>query len=280
MSQNPLLPLLLGAADLEAHLGDPRILILDVCSDENYQKHHIPGAIHITPSSLQCGVKPAAGKLPSVEQLTELFSAVGLQPEQHVIVYDDEGGGWAGRLIWTLDVLGHQHYSYLDGGLPAWLGEGRPVQASVNIGKRSDYHVTIDRSVIAEADDIMARLGDTNLAIWDARSSVEYEGIKVLAERGGHIPGAVNLDWLELMDRERNLRLIDLANLQNRLNQLGLTADKNIVTHCHSHHRSGLSYLVMKILGYPNIKGYHGSWSEWGNRKDTPIETSSTPTAG
>ena len=115
-------------------------------------------------------------------------------------------------------------------------------------------------------------IDDDDQAIWDARSPEEYRGEKVAAQRGGHIPGAINIDWLELMDRERQLRLVDLQDLQQRLDKLGLSKDKTVITHCQTHHRSGLSYLAMKILGYDRIKGYHGSWSEWGNLPSTPVE--------
>jgi thiosulfate/3-mercaptopyruvate sulfurtransferase len=101
----------------------------------------------------------------------------------------------------------------------------------------------------------------------------------VLAQRGGHIPGAINLDWLELIDSNNHMRLKDLSSLQVKLNELGITADKMIITHCQTHHRSGLSYLLMKILGYPHIKGYHGSWGEWGNSDATPIEIGDHPQA-
>ena len=271
---SPALPLLMEAEQLAALLGsaDHQLLILDTSSADNYAKHHVPGAIHITPKALQCGSPPTPGKLPSVEQLTELFSRVGLSADKHVIAYDDEGGGWAGRLIWTLDVLGHHNYSYLNGGLPAWVNEGHPLETQINQGEATDYKVSIDQKPIAEIDNIVPNLGSDTMAIWDARSAAEYNGTKVVAKRGGHIPGAVNIDWLELMDRDRNMRLVDLEQLQQRLNTLGLSKDKQIITHCQTHHRSGLSYLAMKILAYPNIKGYHGSWSEWGNREDTPIE--------
>lgn len=267
------LPLLLEPEQLEPLLGRPDLLILDTSSAANYERHHVPGAIHIPPQSLQAGIKPAVGRLPEAAQLSELFSRVGLSPGKHVIAYDDEGGGWAGRLIWTLDVLGHRNYSYLNGGLPAWVNEGHPVETQVNTGTPTAFTAQIDAAPVASLDQIVAGIGDPQRAIWDARSADEYAGRKVVAARGGHIPGAANLDWLELMDRSRNLRLLPLESIRARLQQLGITPDKQVVTHCQTHHRSGLTYLALKLLGYPRIQAYDGSWGEWGNRTDTPIET-------
>lgn len=256
-----------------ANTNDVELLILDVSSRENYLKHHLPGAIHIEPKSLQCGTPPTPGKLPNQEQLEQLFSQVGLEENKHVIAYDDEGGGWAGRLIWTLDVIGHKHYSYIDGGIHSWIAADYNVETEENYAKKSAYSVSISKHVIADIEEITANLDAENYAIWDARSSREYEGSKQLAKRNGHIPGAINIDWLDLIDRQRNMRLFDVQELQAKLNTLGLSRDKTIVTHCQTHHRSGLSYLLMKILAYPNIKAYDGSWSEWGNHQDTPINT-------
>jgi thiosulfate/3-mercaptopyruvate sulfurtransferase len=270
-------PLLIEATQLADALHEPKLLILDTSSADNYAKHHVPGAVHIAPAELQCGIKPAVGKLPSTAQLQTLFSRVGLSPEKHVIVYDDEGGGWAGRLIWTLDVIGHHNYSYLNGGLQAWLNGGHPSEEVANLPPPSEIVISIDSTPIAEIEDFISLLDNSQLAIWDARSPDEYRGEKVRAQRGGHIPGAVNLDWLELIDKENDMRLKDLSTLQLRLDQLGLSSDKTIITHCQTHHRSGLTYLLMKILGYPHIKGYHGSWGEWGNRDDTPVEVGAQP---
>lgn len=272
MSKPSPLTLLIEPEQLLAQLGNSNVLILDVSNTANYAKHHVPGAIHIPPSSLQCGTAPVPGKLPSAERLTQLFSMVGLSADQHVVVYDDEGGGWAGRLIWTLDVLGHTHYSYLNGGLHAWVNEGHTTESGSCTITSSDFQAHINPDPIASLEHVLATLPDADTAIWDARSEQEYEGTKVFAKHGGHIPGAINIDWLELIDRDYNMRLIDLEQLQTRLNTLGLGQDKQIITHCQTHHRSGLTYLAMKILGYPRIKAYDGSWSEWGNRDDTPIE--------
>lgn len=266
------LPLLLEPAELEPILDREDLLIVDLSNVDNYARHHIPGSVYFPPQVLQSGMQPAVGKLPGIEGLSLIFSRLGLTTDKHVVVYDDEGGGWAGRMIWTLDVLGHQRYSYLNGGLHAWLNEGHPVEAEANIPLASNYVANIDTGPIAEADDILATLDDPDVLIWDARSAAEYRGERLAAARGGHIPGAINLDWLELMDRSRNLRLLPREQLQQRLQDAGITADKRVITHCHTHHRSGLSYLAMKVLGYPDIQGYHGSWAEWGNNPDLPIE--------
>lgn len=277
MSDSPRLPLLIEPEELAPHLGSEQLLIIDLCSADNYKTHHVPGAAHIPPAELQCGEKPAPGKIPTKRRLDALFSAIGLTPDKHVVAYDDEGGGWAGRLIWTLDVLGHKNYSYINGGLHAWLATGLPVTRELPTNAASEFCGGWNESVIAEAVDVLDAIEDDDQAIWDARSPQEYSGEKIVAKRGGHIPGAINIDWLELMDRNHQLRLIDLKRLQEYLDERGLTKDKTIITHCQTHHRSGLSYLAMKILGYPKIKGYHGSWSEWGNREDTPITTGNQP---
>ncbi len=266
-------PLLLEPEDLEGVLDDPDILILDTSSQANHEAHHIPGAVHIAPSRLQCGIKPATGKLPDPDTLSALFSEVGLTPDKHVISYDDEGGGWAGRLIWTLDVLGHANYSYLNGGIVSWMAAGLATEQGIGRGTASHYTAQIRREPVAEVEDILAGLESGDIAIWDARSPEEYAGTRVVAARGGHIPGAFNIDWLELIDNDNAKRLVDLEQLKRRLAQLGVTPETPVVTHCQSHHRSGLTYLAMKLMGFDNYRGYHGSWGEWGNRDDTPIET-------
>ncbi len=266
------LPLLLEPAALAAVLDRPELLILDLGKESVYQQAHVPGAINVNGKAFVLGQLPAPGKLPSVETLSAAFSALGLSAERHVVVYDDEGGGWAGRLIWTLDVIGHKNYSYLNGGIHAWLADGQAVESTVNAAQPSPYQVQLQEAPQADLAYMLAHHADGQHVVWDARSPEEYAGIKVLAQRAGHIPGAKNYEWTRAMDRANSLRLRDLDAVRAELAALGITADKTVITHCQTHHRSGFTYLVGKLLGFPRIKGYAGSWSEWGNLPDTPIE--------
>jgi len=269
---NQTIPLILEPDQLQAILDSENILIVDVCRSGVYERIHVPRAVHVDPSELVCGLHPAPGKLPSDEKLNNLFSRIGYSSDKHIIAYDDEGGGWAGRFLWTLDLIGHKHYSYLNGGLHAWNNEGHSVTSEMISMTPSDIKITVNHNLVASLDDVMEQIHDENTIVWDARSAEEYLGMRGDALRRGHIPGAVNLDWLDTMDPENNYRLLPLETLRQKLETIGITQDKNVITHCQTHHRSGLTYLVGKALSL-NIKAYDGSWSEWGNSHDTPIET-------
>ncbi|MBU2039373.1 MAG: sulfurtransferase [Gammaproteobacteria bacterium] len=274
-------PLLLEPEALAAQLpltpAQGKVLIIEQAKYEDYLQQHIPGAVHLDFKRLQCSGQPVPGKLPPVEQLSEVFSELGLTPDTHIICSDDEGGGWAGRLIWVLDMIGHQHYSYLNGGIVAWREAGLPTESGEHKVQASGYQVgALHHEFALDKDQIIARIGQPDFAIWDARSAAEYSGEKVISQRGGHIPGAVNYEWTLGMDKSRSLRINELNGFRQLLAEMGIDSSKEIATHCQTHHRSGFTYLVGKILGL-NIKGYAGSWSEWGNDPATPVSTGSQP---
>jgi thiosulfate/3-mercaptopyruvate sulfurtransferase len=270
------LPFIVEPAELFAHIEDASLLIVDLCSAEKYSEGHIAGAIHLNTADLMGGVKPVIGTLPSAEQLAYLFARLGLTPDMRVVCYDDEGGPWAGRLIWTLDMIGHQKYSFLNGGKTAWLAEGLPLESGNNLPASIGLNpLHMDNKFSADIADIVAQKDTANFLVWDARSLDEYTGQKALSARGGHIPGAVHCEWTELLDPHCALRL--RKDLAEYLAAKGITPEKNIVTHCQTHRRSGLTYVAAKSLGYPNIRAYPGSWSEWGNCDDVPVATGNRP---
>ncbi len=270
MSAFSALPLVIEPADLAARLEAPELILIDLTSVARYAAGHIPGARFVDPKRTQWGLPPAPGLLPAKADLEALFGELGQRDDAAYVVYDDEGGGWAGRFIWLLDVIGHSNYHYLNGGLHAWLADDLPLSQDTPTVAGPAIALSLSDAPTATREYLQSRLGATDLAIWDARSPAEYSGTKVLAAKAGHIPGAVNFEWTAGMDSSRALRL--RTDLQEQLQALGITPDKEIITHCQTHHRSGFTYLAAKALGYPRVKGYAGSWGEWGNHPDTPVE--------
>lgn len=273
MSSTPHLPLLIEPEQVEPYLHDANVLLVDLCDPASYAAGHIPGAVHLDYADLVRIDPPAMGLLPTEAQLGEVLSRIGLTPERHVIAYDEEGNGRAGRLLWTLAVLGHERVSLLNGGIHAWDAAGGALEAQFRRPPRATYHARLrNPAALADREYIRARLGQPDLALLDTRSPAEYAGHDVRAARGGHIPGAVNLNWTDAMDPQRQLRLQPDPVLRQLLDARGVTPDKEVIVYCQTHHRSAHTYWVLRHLGYGRVRGYPGAWSEWGNDPDMPIE--------
>ncbi len=267
-----LLPLITEPEQLEAVLGNERLLVVHISKPERYAEFHVPGAIYLQGPQFVRVEKPVMGLLPHASDLQQLLEACGISPDTHVVACDDEGGGWASRLLWTLDCIGHQHFSLLNGGLVSWVSEGFPISRDNAHPGTGHYPLSYQDGPVANTDYILQRLGNTDFIPLDSRTPQEFTGAKKLAARGGHIPGAQLLNWIDTMDQDRNLRFKPEAELRALLEQRGVTPDKEVLCYCQSHHRSSHAYIMLKSLGYTRVKGYPGAWSDWGNRSDTPVE--------
>ena len=269
----PDFPLLIEPATLNEALGSDQLLVVDLSKAEMYRTLHVPGAVHLDYSHIVAGRKPVMGLLPDAATLQELFSALGITGDTRVVACDDEGGGRAARLLWTLEATGHPHASLLNGGLHAWANEGFPRDNTPVTPAPAEFKVRLNDAPLADSDYIRERFGNPGTCLLDVRSPEEYTGSRRFAERGGHIPGAVNLEWTRTMDQQRNLRFKPDAELLEMLAGVGATPDREVITYCQTHHRSAHTYIVLRHLGFPNVKGYAGSWSDWGNNPDLPVES-------
>jgi len=271
------LPLVIEPEALQAIQKDKNILIADLTTVKQYQQAHIPDAVFIDYGHIVGMNQPYTGLLPDPTQFEHIINSLGITPDTHIIAYDEEGGGKAARLIWTLHAMGHNKASMLNGGLIAWYREKFPLSNDPAISQpnATDQHYKVDFSlqpVVADTDYIKAHLDKNDVGLLDARSIDEYMGQAKYAQKSGRIPGAKHFEWTRAMDESANYRLLAKDTLQPMLDELGLSQDKEIIVYCQSHHRSALSYLMLKYLGYEKVRGYPGSWSEWGNRTDTPVE--------
>ncbi len=265
-------PILIDASQLNSQIGNSNLQIINLCSSPEYNNLLLPRSMWLDHRDLYNHHTPTPGLVPPTNNLKELMSRIGLRKELQVIAYADEGGGHASRLVWLLHLINHRYAAVLNGGIHNWIAEGLETSPKDTIATRIDYdEINRDESVIANKKYIIDRLDDPEIILLDARTSKEYSGQKLFSTRGGHIPGAINLNWIESIDRKRNFRLKKTSELETILDDKNISKDKEIIVYCQTHHRSAHSWVMLKYLNYPKVRGYAGSWSEWGNDLNTPI---------
>ena len=273
------LPLLVEPGQLETLMSNDQVIIVSVDSAQRYSERHVPTAVHLDYSKLVAKGKFAQGLLPELEDISETLSAIGLTPEKHIVAYDDEGSGRASRLLLILDAIGHTRFSLLNGGMTAWSAEGFPLHVQPEFREASNYKAKSISNIIVDKDYVLEKLDDENIVLIDARSHDEFTGLQPLAKRSGHIPRAINIDWKLNKDPARHKRMKSDDKVLEMLHDRGITEDKEIIAYCQTCHRSSHTYIMLKQVGYPNIKCYPGSWSEWGNCENTPVIQDEDPFA-
>lgn len=257
--------MLITTSELNSILDDPNIILVDTRSFKEYSEGHIRGAVHLDLFAFHWVDTSNSGIDDFNKQSKILLSFLGVTLEKKVIFYDSISGMLAARGVWLLMYFSHQNVLMLDGGITKWQKENRPLETHTNNFKPSNFSGKINSSIIAGFEYVKNNL--ERLKIIDARSVEEYTGSLIRAARSGHIPNSINLDWSLNLDKDGTFKNdLELAKIYNIPN------NTEIITYCQGAYRAANTFLALKKLGFTNVRVYLGSWGEWGNRLDLPVE--------
>ena len=264
---------------LSNHLNDPRVRIIE--SDEDvllYDTGHIPGAVKINwHDDLN---DPIVRDYLNADDFAALLSGKGVSNDTTVIFYGDKNNWWATYNFWVFKLFGHKDVRILNGGRKKWEDEKRTFTKDVPAYPTANYKAPRrdDRKIRVFRSDVLKHV-ENKLPLVDVRSPAEYSGEKLHmpeypqegALRGGHIPGAKNIPWAKAVNEDSTFKSAD--QLKELYESQGITPDRDIVTYCRIGERSSHSWFVLTyLLGYPKVRNYDGSWTEWGNLVNVPIE--------
>ena len=267
--------LLWSVDELRNRLSDPKLVLMDLRPPEAYSNGHIPTARSFDIfgiSLIDTRAEPLEAFLWMIEHLIQ---AKGVNADSTVVIYDDVAGMRSARLFWFLEYFGHDDAHVLNGGFDAWRAAGLPMTQEASIPKGGNFKRKPVAARLATADDVLQKLHNPAAVIVDTRSDAEYTGQLVRAKRGGAIPGAVHLEWTNNLDANGFFKPSD--ELKRMYADRQITPDKEVIPHCQGAYRSAHTYLALRLIGYPNVRNYLGSWGEWGNRLDLPIEHPTEP---
>jgi thiosulfate/3-mercaptopyruvate sulfurtransferase len=269
---------------LAAHLDDPHIRIVDASfklpgitpiAREDYDRGHLPGAVFFDIDDIAEPGTSLPHMIPSPELFARKMEALGIGDDARVVVYDGAGLASAGRAWWMLRLFGHHDVAILDGGLPKWKAEGRPLDAAVPNPPRRRFTPRFDPALVRDKRTLVDNLSTRQEQVADARASGRFEGLAEETRPGlrrGHIPGSRNLPYDRVTDPQtRQLR--NAEELTRLFRGAGIELDRPIVTSCGSGVTACALAFALHLIGHPGTAVYDGSWSEWGLPGETPVET-------
>ncbi len=262
--------LLWSVEQLRDQSNHPDLIILDLRPPEDFANGHIPGARSLDIfgiSLVDTRPQPLAAFLWIIEHLID---AKGVSTDSRVVVYDRISGERAARLFWFLEFFGHAHVHLLNGGYQAWTGNGFDTTRDAKVWGRGNFKANARPELLATGEDVLERLGKQETAIVDARSAAEHNATLVRSARGGRIPGAVHMEWTHNLDSDGMFK--PAGDLAARYAGIGVTPDREVIPYCQGGYRSANTYLALRLIAYPRVRNYLGSWGEWGNRSEFPIE--------
>jgi thiosulfate/3-mercaptopyruvate sulfurtransferase len=256
-------------SELESRLGTADLKVVDVRVGEDYAMGHIPGALHFSVYGVNTYDTDEAPLKSFTQMWAFLLGLRGITANDTIVVYDEISGMSAARAFWFLEFLGHGDVHLLDGGFNAWRAGGRPVARDAQAPKASAFKYEAVRERVATYQDMLDAIDVPEKVILDTRGEKEWLGTDKRAVRNGTIPSAVHLDWVNHLTSDGRLKTAD--ELQSMFEARGVTADKDVLAFCNTGYRSAHAYLVLRMLGYPRVRNYVGSWQEWGNRDSCPV---------
>ena len=259
-----------GLSDMLAGAGSRRPLVLDLRPPEAYTAGHIPTARHLDLWGLSLVDTDPAPFKAFMWMIEHVLQIHGVDAATQVVVYDEQSGIRAARAFWFLEYFGHPSVRMLDGGFGAWSGGGYEITREAAPPPKSEWAGRRQEHTVATWREVRAAIGKPDRVILDTRSDGEYCGATVRARRGGAIPSAVHIDWTRNLTPSGEFRSAD--ELRRMYEDAGVTPDREVITYCQGGYRAAHSYLALRLLGYPRIRNYVGSWGEWGNREELPVE--------
>ncbi|HUT05901.1 MAG TPA: sulfurtransferase [Nitrosopumilaceae archaeon] len=257
--------MLITTTELESTLEQPKLLVIDTRSFKEYSEGHVPGSVNLDLFAFHWIDTTKQGIQNFNKQTEMIFSFVGITSEKKVVFYDNVSGMLAARGVWMLEYFSHPDVSILDGGMTKWKEENRLIETKLNPFQPSKFSGKINPEIISSYEFILNN--SENLNIIDARSEEEYNGNIVRAAQVGHIPKSINIDWNLNLNEDGTFKSDDeLSKLYQ------IPKDSPIVTYCQGAYRAANTFLALKKLGFKNVSVYLGSWGEWGNKPDLPVE--------